>query len=277
MSVINKLIFEIKQEIPKPVLEVAFLKRIGRNSKYAGGLDWEIKNKVIDARVWVDLNFMGGETVKIPINANSVEFLENYDTRCIIRVPKRMLGGRDISQVIAYDYYYQTGVPLSNNAWQSNTFNLATSGNSPVMQVAQKILRSAAPAPITSSANVELIGDNVILLSDYMGRISSGAVVCRLTNDKELSKWNSAAIFQLSQFAIMATKAWIYANTIVDMDQGYLYSGAEIGRIQQIIDGYADANTNYTEYREAVMQAVNFTTDAARHQTFLRSLIAGNS
>lgn len=277
MSVIQKLIYEIKQEIPLPVLEVAFMKRMGRNKRFAGGLDWEIRNKVIDARVAVDLNFMGGETVNVPLNSTLIEFLENYDYRTVIRIPLRLTQGRPIAQVIAFNYFYNKVAADLNNGWASSAGNINECGNSPMMQLGQQVLRAASPAPVNSTANVELIGENVIVINDYMGKISQGSMTCRLTHDKELSAWNSAAIFQLAQFAIMATKAWIWTNTIVDTDIAYLYGGAELGRIQQIIDGYADANQNYIDYREQVIQAVNFTQDKARHQVFLRGLIAGQS
>ncbi len=277
MSVIDKLIFEIKQAIPPPVLEVAFMKRKGRNHKYAGDLDWEIRNKVIDARIRVDLSILGAETINVPLRHAEVQFLENQDYRTVLRVPKSLTKGRPISQVIAFNYWFNTVAADLNNGWQTSSYNIQSCGNSPMMGAAQQILRAASPAPINSSANVELIGENVVVINDYMGKVQQGSLTVRVGQDEELSNWNGAAIFHLSRYAVMAAKAWVWSNTIIDLDSGCLYGGAELSRIQQIIDGYADANDNYVDYRDEVIQAVNAMNDGARHQTFLRGLIAGQS
>lgn len=274
MSVIDKLIFEIKQEIPRPVLEVAFLKRMGRNHKYAGGLDWEIRNKVIDARIHADLGIMGSETINVPLARSEVQFLENQDYRTVVRIPKTLTKGRPIAEVIAFNYYYNMVAADLNNGWQASSYNAQNCGNSPVMGAAQQILRSAAPAPVVSTANVELVGENVIVINDYMGKVQRGSMTVRLGQDPELSSWDGVAVFQLSIFTIEAVKAWIYANTFIDLDSGYLYGGAELGRIQNVIESYADANKNYQEMR-VDMQMVNFTQDKARYQTFTRGLIGG--
>lgn len=276
MSVIDKLIFEIKQEIPKPVLEVAFLKRMGRNHKYAGDLDWEIRSKVIDARIAKDLGIMGSETINVPLSHAEIQFLENQDYRTVVRIPKSLTKGRPIAEVVAFNYWFNTVAADLNNGWQTSSYNIQSCGNSPLMGAAQQILRAASPAPINGTANVELIGENVIVINDYMGKLQQGSMTVRLGQDPELSSWDGVAVFQLSQFTIEACKAWIYANTFIDLDSGYLYGGAELGRIQGIIEGYSDANKNYMDMR-VDMQAVNFTQDKARNQTFLRGLIAGQS
>lgn len=277
MSVIDKIVSEIKAAIPIPVLEVAFLKYKGRNHKHASGLDWEIRNKVIDARIRQDLSILGSETINVPLANAQVQFLENQDYRTVLRIPKTLTKGRAISQVIAFNYWYNTVAADLNNGWQTAAYGGRGCGSSPMMTAAQQIVRAASPAPINSSGNVELIGENVIQINDYMGKVSQGSMTVRIGQDSELSNWNNAAIFQLCQWAVMGAKAWIWSNTIIDLDNGYLYGGAELGRIQQIIDGYSDANDNYTDHRENVIMAVNAMNDANRHQSFLRTIIAGQS
>lgn len=275
MSVINKLIADIKRDIPKPVLEVAFLKRKGRNTIHAGGLDWEIRNKVIDGWLAQDLNFLGAETINVPLKDSSIEFLESADYRTVIRVPKKLTKGRWIAQVLSFNYYYNAISADTNNGWSASSYNISGQGNSPLMNISTQVMRAASPAPIASSSNVETIGENVVVISDYMGRIQTGSLTVRLGQDSELSNWDNAAVFMLGRWAIMAAKAWVWANTVVDLDSGYLYGGAELSRISSIIDGYSDANENYMDYREEVIEAVNFMMDGARYQTHLRGGIAG--
>lgn len=277
MATVDKLIHEIKRAIPKQVLEVAFLKRQGRNPRHAGGLDWEIRQHVIRETILVDLSILGSETVNVPMNDSEIQFLENQDYRTVVKVPKTKTKGRPIVQVIAFNYWYNTVAADLNNGWQTSSYNVQNCGNSPTMNAAQQIMRAASPAPINGTSNVELIGENVVVINDYMGRISQGSLTVLLGQDDELTNYNNKAIWQLAQLAIYATKAWIWANTIIDLDSGHLYGGAELSKIEGIIEGYSDAYENYQEWLETVMQAVNFMNDAAGHQSFLRGIIAGQS
>ncbi|EBW9734515.1 hypothetical protein DQR70_05925 [Salmonella enterica subsp. enterica serovar Oslo] len=277
MSVVDKLVHEIKRAIPKPVLEVAFLKRMGRNHKYAGGLDWEIRKHVITDQIVEDLDILGAETVNIPLSGAEVQFLENQDYRTVIRIPKSKTKGRRISQVIAFNYWYNTVAADLNNGWQTGGGNIQNCGNSPLMQTAQQVIRAAGPAPINSSASVELIAENTVVINDYMGKVQQGSLTCRLGQDDELSSFNGPAVFQLAQLAVFAAKAWIYNNTVIDLDSGYLYGGAELSKIESIIEGYSDAYDNYTDFLRDEVMAVNRMNDKAAHSTYLRGLIAGQA
>lgn len=277
MSVVDKLVHEIKRAIPKPVLEVAFLKRMGRNHKYAGGLEWEIRKNIITDQIVEDLDILGAETVNIPLAGADIQFLENQDYRTVLRIPKTKTKGRRIAQVIAFNYWYNTVAADLNNGWQMSAGNIQNCGNSPLMQTAQQVLRAAGPAPINSSASVELIAENTVVINDYMGKIQQGSLTCRLGQNDELSNFNGTAVFQLAQLAVMAAKAWIYNNTVIDLDSGYLYGGAELSKIEGIIEGYSDAYDNYTDFLRDEIMAVNRMNDAAAHSTFLRGLIAGQA
>lgn len=273
MSVITKLIADVKAEIPRAVLEVAFLGDMGRENRFASNLDFQIRQKVIDARVWVDLNLQGAEEVNIALAKCEVEQDGQY--RTIVRIPKELTGGRVITQVLAFNYTINGVTGLTNNGYNNNSFNMSNEGNSPQMNSAAKILRAASPAPILGSAAVRIVGENVILINDYMGSVKQGNMTVRLSHDPDLNSFKPTSIPQLSKFVKYAVKAYIYVNTVITLDMGHLYGGSEIGRIREIIDGYADCNELYDTFYQEEMIAVNFMNDDTRHANFLRTLIGG--
>ncbi|WBF04811.1 hypothetical protein [Erwinia phage vB_Ea277G] len=273
MSVITKLIADVKAEIPRQVLEIAFLGDMGRENRFASNLDFQIRQKVIDARVWVDLSLQGAEEVNIPLARCEVEQDDQYKT--IIRIPKELTGGRIITQVLAFNYTINGVTGMTNNGYNNNSFNMSNEGNSPQMNSAAKILRSASPAPILGSAATRIVGENVILLNDYMGSVKQGNMTVRVGHDPELNTFKPTSIKQLSKFVVYAVKAYIYTNSVITLDMGHLYGGSEIGRIRDIIDGYADCNELYNTYYDEEMIAVNFMNDDTRHGNFLRTLIGG--
>lgn len=275
MSNVTTIIQKIKRDIPKQVLEVAFLNGIGRNNRFASNLDWKIRNEIIDGWVLVDLNLMGAEEVNISLQHAEVTYDDQY--RIVARIPKEVTAGRSIVQALALNYIYNTPAGMVNNGFNNNSFNMSNCGNSPLLNSASKILRAASPAPILSSASVQLMGENVILITDYMGSVTQCSVTCRVSHDPELNNINPKALDHFAKLASYACKAWIYTNAIVPMDIGELLGGAELGRIKDIIDGYSDAHENYETYKEEVIHAVNFMNDEQRHGNYLRTLISGQA
>jgi hypothetical protein len=68
---------------------------------------------------------------------------------------------------------------------------------------------------------------------------------------------------QFCKLVILATKAWIYNETVIDLDMGYLYKGMEVGRVREIIDSYADSAELYSEFLEEY-RGVGFMMDPNR-------------
>jgi hypothetical protein len=275
MSNVTTIIQKIKRVIPKQVLEVAFLDGVGRNGRNPTNLDWKIRNAIIDGWVRVDLDLMGAEEVNIPLQHAEVTYDNQY--RITARIPKEVTAGRSIVQALALNYIYNTPAGMVNNGFNNNSFNMSNCGNSPLLNSASKILRAASPAPILSSASVQLMGENVILITDYMGSVTQCSVTCRVSHDPELNNINPKAVDQFAQLCVYAAKAWIYTNTIINIDMAELYGGADLGRIKDVIDGYADAHDNYETYKEEVIHAVNFMNDDQRNGNYLRMLISGQA
>lgn len=275
MSVIDQAIAYIKRGIPRQVLEVAFLGDIGRANRHGQSIDWYIRNKVIDNWVRPDCDLLGSYEDNIPLATAEVSYDDKY--RFTARIPKEATGGRSIVAVLALNYIYNVPGGMVNNGWQGNSFNMSASGNSPLMNVASRILRSASPAPITGSASVQLVAENVVLITDYIGDVRQCSITCRLSHDMEMNNISNGAVPHFRKLCMLACKAWIYAETTVDMDQGYLYNGMEITRIKEIIDGFSDSLELYDTYFDEQWSGVSFMDDANRSGNWYRTMIAGKS
>lgn len=277
MSNLNKIIFDAKFGIPRQVLEVCFLGGIGRRNRYGQSIDWYIRKHVIYDKVYQDMNLSGAEELNIQMNKIDYEVLSQDDNRTVVRIPKIATQGRIITQALAYNYTYNNLQLNLNNAFQPNSFNMAQCGNSPLMNSASQIMRSAAPAPIMASAAVDLIAEHTILINDYMGSVGVGSMNVRVGFDAELNTLNPRCIPQIARWVAMALKAYIYNSTVIDLDQGELYGGAELGVIRNIIEGYADAYENYQDYQTEVADAVMYMNSDQKYGNYLRLLMSGQA
>lgn len=275
MSVIDKAIAEVRRKIPRQVLEVAFLGDIGRANRYGQGIEWYIRNRVIDNWVRPDCDLLGAYEDNIPLL--NAEITNDKRYRMTARISKEATGGRSIVQALYMNYMYNVPGALTNNGWQMNSFNMTQSGNSPMMNTAGRILRSATPAPLVGSAQVQLVAENTILITDYIGDIRQCAITCRLSHDPEMNNIQPGAVKAFTKLVVFAAKAWIYNETVIDMDENYLYNGMELGRIRETIDGYADAAELYDDYFKEEWQAVSFQNDHTRQANYIRMLVSGKA
>lgn len=275
MSVIDRAIADVRRKIPRQVLEVAFLGEIGRANRHGQGIEWYIRNRVIDNWVRPDCDLLGAYEDNIPLANAEVSHDSQY--RLTARVSKEATGGRSIVAALALNYIYNVPGGMVNNGWQGNSFNMQNKGNSPVLNVGSRILRSASPAPITGSASVQLVAENTVLITDYIGDVRQCSITCRLSHDPEMTVIQPGAVKPFNQLVLLATKAFIYNETVVDMDEAYLYNGMELSRIREIIDSYADAAELYETFYEEQWRGVNFSNDANRNGNYLRTLVAGKA
>ncbi|UQT02891.1 hypothetical protein TOTORO_00280 [Serratia phage vB_SmaS-Totoro] len=275
MSILHKVIKDIRFEIPTDVLEIAFLGRRGRERLSPGSLDWEVRNKVIDAKVRPDCDLLGALEINIPLRQAEIINDPSGDYRTVVRIPKFLTQGRTIVEALYFNYTYNLGAQTMIGGTLNNDYSMNNCGNSQLMNYASKILTSAAPGGLTGSAAVTLIGENTIMITDYMGSVKQGSITCRVSHDADMNTLPPRAVPQFVQLCVYATKAWIYNNVKVKLNQGYLEGGSEMPVIQEFVDGYSDAAELYKEYFREEWTAVQMMSDNAAHGNYLRNLIGG--
>lgn len=275
--VLQKVISDIRFNIPKEVLEIAFLGDLGLERRKPGALDWEIRNKIIDAKVRPDCNLLGALEMNIPLANAEIIYDATGLYRNTVRVPKSLTQGRSIVSVSYFNYYYYTGAIGQVGGYMANNYSSNTCGNSPMMAQASRILQSAANSDSTGTAAVRLIGENTVVVNDYIGSLLQGSLVCLVSHDSEMNSISPKSVPQFSILCQLACKAYIYNTLKVKLNGAYLAGGAELGEIQNFVDSYSDAAEQYEEYFREEMSAVLFANDDSRHSWYLRNLIGGGA
>jgi hypothetical protein len=262
MGAIHKAIQDVKFAIPLEILQEIFVKKEFGRTPLPVSLDTMIREKVIDARVMVDCNLLGGTQVEIPLNSVSPETIEPY--KIIYRVPKN----RTISRVLSVTIGQST---------MMNTSYMGVEGYSQILDAAQGMMAAQQGIPIVSSAYIRLIAENTVLVSDYLSLPRSAYLRCYLESDDEYSQLNPMTYPHFSQLVEYAVKAYVYNNGIIKVGMGQLVGGMELGRFREIIDGFSDANQMYKDYVKDVWTKVMILDDPRSKERHLRLLTGGNN
>lgn len=273
--VLQKVISKIRWEIPVEVLEVAFLGGIGREKLRPGNMDWEIRNKIIDARVRQDCDVLGAQELNIPLQRAEVIYDPTGLYQMVVRIPKALTQGRTIVEALYFNYVYNYGAAALNGGYLNNAYSANSCGNSTLMNYASKILNSSTGTGPQGTAAVRVIGENTIAINDYNGSVNQGSMTCRVAHDDEMSSIPPRAIPQFSQLCVYATKAWIYKTLRVKLNGGYLSGGTELGELQAVVSEYAESAQLYDEYLREEWTAVSMLNDPSRSSWYHRNLIGG--
>src|SRR6185312_14126598 len=154
------------------------------------------------------------------------------DYTMIYRIPKSRTNGRTILSAL--------NVTFTNPGAISTVNPYVDASSSQMLVVASQLLDTMGTVPITSTAYVQLIGENVVMVRDTTLLPVNCYLRCVLANDDNLNHLQIRSYPIFSQLCIYAVKAYIYNNTIIDIDIGELYGGQQLGRIKEIIDEYKE-------------------------------------
>ena len=268
MNAIQYALNSLRHSIPEGILQLTFApKNItqptsrwrGNNDQYS--IDYAIRDKVIEGRVNIDCNLIGGTEANIDLTR--LNYQQPDAATRIYTVPRELTQGRRIVSIRYLAYMSHHGVPAYGHG-ETNQLNSAVTD----------MMRAHMQLPIVATANCSVLGDNVVMIRDDIQHFTSQYVlVCLLENDAAMNNLNPGAYMQYAELVGLATKAYIYTHTALPMDQGMLYAGMSLGRVREIIDGYADANEQYKEHYNTVWRKVSFTNDRPRMNEFVRSLM----
>lgn len=252
MNPIQKAIAEAKFSIPLEILQRAFAPASHFGRATAINIDAIIREKVIDARVRVDCDLVGGTQLDIPLRNLSPERVDlpsgsPYSWALIYRVPMSMTQNRMITRVM---WLANTIAPISG------TYSYASWNGSALANAAMGVMQSQAPIPSMSTARVDLIATNTVMVSDTNQWPTDAALRCFVENDRDMSLLPPGAYRHFAKLCVHAIKAYIYNTLIIAINSGELQGGQELGRFKEVIDGYADANELYETYLEDTWREV---------------------
>lgn len=265
MGPLSKCIDEVKFRIPRAILEAVFIKRAQHWRLTPASLDEHILNEVVRPRVLVDCNLVGGTEVFIPLDGVPLERGNDYTT--VYRIPKDKTQGRSIMSVLNITFSDPTKVSSYGVA--------AGAHNSILMQAGQAVMDAMGSMPVTSTAYVQLIGENVVMVRDTVVLPANIYLRCLLENDENMSHLQLKSYRDFSKLVEYAVKAYIYNEYVIPMDMGELYGGQALGRFKEIIDSYADAEELYQNFITEKWQKISLMNDREQWTRFLRLGMGG--
>lgn len=267
MNPITKALSDIKFKIPKPILEEAFIRRKGYDKiglRTPVSLDYRIREEVIDARVMPDVNLVGGQETTIPLRTIVPEYLADYKT--VFRIPLTLTQNRKISKVLSL-VFGDGGVPTNANMY--------TLGSSSYEDAASGLLASHLPIPNVSNHNIQLIGENTVLVHSNITPSPQMYLRCVLEADSEFSHLRTASIPIFSKLVEYAVKSYIYNTLIISIDEAYLTGGQALGKFQAIVEEYADAEELYQEYFKTIWRKTALFSDEESLKRHIRLVTGG--
>lgn len=264
MNPILKAIADVKFKIPLDILNAAFMPRQFGQRPLPVNLDVIIREKVVEARVKVDCNLSGGTQVNIPLAPIQPEYLDQYTI--VYRIPKHYSNNRSITKVL--DLTVGFGSVMG-------TTNMGLEGASPMLDAVSGVLASNAPIPIVSTAYIELIAENTVLITDTLQFPTDAYLRCMVEYDRDMTQLKPATYANFSKLVEFAVKAFIFNELQIRMGQAQLSGGMDLGQFKATVDKYEDAEENYQTYLKDVWRSVAILDDALSRQRHLRMITGG--
>jgi hypothetical protein len=280
MNVISKCLSDIKRSIPKQLLEAAFIGKAVTTYAQARSvnIDDQITNNVIKPRVLIDCNLVGGTQAVIPLEGLHQSSIDNQQV--IIHIPKDRTQGRSINSVLNVSFFSGSnlGSYLNGSGGGSSAYGTYGNqqGNTALMGAAQGVMNSYDQIPLVSTSRVQLISENTILIKDNIILTPNCFLRCVLDNDDDLNHIQLRSYRYISQLVEYAVKSYVYNELIIEVGQGRLQGGVELGVFKDILSGYSDAEQNYKDYLNDVIESVLFMNDSESYSRLIKLTIGSN-
>jgi hypothetical protein len=279
MNAIQKAIDELHFTIPKQILQLAFVSRHDAiwkvSSTGAASIDAQILNQVIRPRVLVDCDLVGGTQAMIPLNSFPLQSHDGVSS--IIHIPKTASSGRSITSVLHVAFLsapYQGQSALSNSVMASTGFtNQAVTATT---TTAAAIVASYDTIPIISTARVELISENTILVRDIMALQSNAVLRCVIANEANMENIQIRSYRTFAKLCGFAVKSYIYNLLDILLGETALLNGMQLDAIKNQLEKYSDAEANYQDFLTNEWEAAAFFNDTTSTDRFLRLITGGN-
>lgn len=269
MDPVSVALMRVKAEIPREILEQAFLPRRydpTRRERYAdrvhaGNLDYLMKTEVVDARVAIDVNLLTGTEMFLPLAMAEREMIDPWNN--IYRFDHIATGGRHI--VTAHEVLYGL-----TQGMQIGTFGAFDTRASQFLHISKDILNAAGGTPPTGTAYVQLIAPNTVLVNDINQVVGPGVLRCKLCHDLNFSDIKPVYYHAFGELIVLAIKGHIYKELVLEIDEAQLKGGMAIGRFREIVDQYADSNQMYMEYLTTKWQKIGTLNDTEQYRKIMK-------
>lgn len=265
MNLIQYCLSNIHHDIPEEVLERAFMNKEWRERKLPVSIDHLIRTKVLEERVFVDCNLIGGINTTVSLMGLTPEYLDPYTL--IYTIPKERTQGKTITNALSIVFGEGASHGYSG---------IQRTANPALLDAATGVMNSFSPIPMVSTANVSLIGENVVMVRNNLALPTNVHLRCVLEIDSQFSHIRPPTYHMFYELVLYAVKAFIYKTLVVRMDRSALLGGSDLGSIKEIVDEYKDANELYRTYLRETWASVSILNDPEAKLRHLKSITGGN-
>lgn len=278
MDPISYAIAEVRSRIPPQLLAIVFGPTGNIFVSNPEAVEAAIRDKVIESRVRRVCDTAGAMMVEIPLNGLSpqrMEFQEINRFSYVFRIPKTLTNGRRITSALAIAYGNNSQMGIGYHA-HHQSYTGGGCGNSPLTDAASGLLAANSPIPIVQSALLTMIGENTVMVEDYMPLARSLFLRCLVANDQEFTNIKPQSMPAFAELVVLATKAHIYNTYYINLGKGYLVGGQELPEIRELISEYRDADELFLTYVKEKWNRIAQMNDSRRFQRRLLLLSGGN-
>lgn len=265
------ILSRVVQSIPKTVLQIA-LKYFNDQEHKHYNIATFIQEHIMARVILPELNLTGGRVKTIPLKAEWVEvcpgdhggYAGDDGPWTLFRIPPEARDNLPISNIMSVQYPYNTYL-----GGGVNSSDIGVGGYCLVDQV-DEVLNSYTLARPRNHPTAILLAGDLVRLTPSQYSLQNWLMTCRLNFDKALTNMTDHTISSLADLTMLALKQWIYTTLIVDIDRVAMETGAEIGTIKSVIEGYADAGQLYAEKFELTRGSLWLTPEYRRTLMFMQ-------
>lgn len=267
MNPITKALDEVTFRIPREILQVVFIDPYQQYRDLPSDIKERIRFLVLQQRVLVDCNLIGGVEIRIPLDDIPSETVDGGYTT-VFRIPKTKTNGRSIVSVfdVTYGDLYNT---------QAGYGTYSYGRTSPALSLAASVMEAQLRTPYVGSARVDLIGENVVMVQDSIILPQNLYLRCAIANDENLNNIKARSYPVFSRLVELAVKSYIYNNYAIKLDMGELRGGVQVGMFKTIVESYADAEQMYQEHLNEKWGKVAFMNDQESMHRWTSLLVGG--
>ena len=282
MNPVTEAVHHIKRRIPRAILEKALLHRYQGRYGSTETIDSRIKEEIIYGIAIPDCNMSGGISMIIDLSTVRPRIVTDQELNYII--PMELTKGKRIVSALHVDVNSPTAAGGGSVAGAGSVVGGSNSGrgveycersHSPLMALAQKSLNASAGGviPYVSNTNVEIIGNNALRVTNFPRGIIYRSLSCFVENDADPNNISARSIPDFRQLCLLAAKAWIYNEILIELGEDEIRMGAILGAFKEKVLDYRDADAQYDDFLENEMGAVLFMNDGNRFDEYMDAMI----
>ncbi len=242
------VMLRITQNIPKDLLTIA-VRHFNKENHKNYTITSFIQEHIMARIVLPEANLSGGLIKTIPLQNSWIEttsmdhggYAGDDGPYSLYRIPPEVRDNKPISNLLSIQYPYNTYL-----GGGVNSSDIGLGGYCLVDQL-DEVLNSYTLARPRNHPVGRLLSGDLVRITPTQYSVQNWLMTCRIDFDSTFTNLNAHAIPVLADLVMYAMKQWIHTNLMIDIDRAAVETGADIGTIKSIVEGYADAGQQYAE------------------------------